>query len=315
MILEVQDMKPSHLLLCTLVALMACGSATPKSEQPHELAQDDRAARRTQAQPVSKMLAGCETLSAAAGLVELQCAEHRLVEFRKPQGAGLDAADADLDELMRVLEARFGALTDQRSSDSIDGLSVRVSEFSGAKPSQVSGRAVVIANQQGRFWGLACYRKEQPIDKRFCTEAIWAGARAGGLAHVGALPLKGLWGGLRVPEGCRLQAGHKIHCKTGELSWMPVDGRDPRVVRDETLQLLGDMAKKESVVATKTETTCKLLGKSADCTRLVLGDGKGDSHMNFVFVVGGEPESLVACIYGGKEPKMPEPCDQAIAME
>lgn len=252
----------------------------------------------------------CETVAAGGGLVELHCDDYQIVEFRKPESSG--TGDADLNDLLTLLGARFGELSEKRRDARIDSLAIRVSDFASVDESGPRGMAASVSNSQGQYWTFACYKKVGEIEKDFCGDAIATAARAGGLAYVQAKSLVEFGGGqIKVAAGCQSTPGSRISCATGQLSWSPRDGRDALTLRDETLARIETMARQEKVNLHKKELACKLLGKEALCLKLQLTSAEEALH--FVLVTGGEQERLVVCSYPeSKEALLPEPCRQAI---
>jgi len=262
----------------------------------------------------------CVTLSASGGLVELACDAYQLVEFRKPRPEPKPGAEVEppegLGALLEILQARFGPFAEERGEATIDGKVIAVSDFAAESSSEpgASGIAVHISNVEGHFWGLACYRKDaKPVNRSYCTDAIATAARAGGLAHVGAVPLKGFGDGLLVaPEGCESFRGRKIQCARGSLSWSTGDALS---IRQTTKADLAAMAKTESVAFATEQRACTLFDKAADCEIVKIENPKDGSKMNFVLLVGGEQERLVVCTTPEDiGAKLPPPCDQAISL-
>jgi hypothetical protein len=254
----------------------------------------------------------CQTMIVGSGLVELRCDDYQVVEFRKPESSG--RSDADLDDLMAVLRARFGELREHRRDAVIDKLAIRVSDFSAENEKSARGMAVTVSNSAGQYWGFACYKKGTDISKDFCGDAIATAARAGGLAYVDAKKLNDFGtGSLKIPPACESTPGSKIVCPTGQLSWSPEGAGDANTLRAETLARLVEMAGREKVVIEQSELKCKLLGVRASCVRVQLSSKQKDEYLHFVLVTGAGQERLVVCSFpGAAGSSLPVPCDQAI---
>ena len=304
--------------LLAVLALVAVCCAAPKRakhlEQPTletiEPASSEGAVELGESVPTG-FLRPCRTVSSLAGLVELSCGEHQIVEFRKADSTG--GGDKDLDAAVTVLKARFGELREQRSDARIDDLPVRLTRF---KAESVEGMAVAVTNKQAQYWVFACYRTGGSAED-FCTDAIATAARAGGLAHVQAKPLESFGEGrVKVPKDCQATPGSRISCATGQLSWSPKGGRDAKVLRDETLQKIRSMALKEKVALKVAKKDCQLLGTKAECTLLEVSNPKASEALHFVLVIGGGQDRLVVCTYPeATAGALPEPCSQAIEVD
>lgn len=257
----------------------------------------------------------CQIVVAGSGLVELNCDEYQIVEFRRPKSGG--SGDADLDDLMKVLGARFGKLRETRRDAAIDSLAIRVSDFATEESTGPRGMAASVSNSAGQYWAFACYIRGAEVSKGFCGDAIATAARAGGLAYVEAKALEDFGAGkLKVPATCQSTPGSKISCPGGQLSWSPNDGRGAMTLRKETLSRLTTMASEEKVALKKQELACKLLGKSASCLYVHLTNKSAKEALHFVLVTGGEQERLVICSFPDSEGReLPEPCEQAIEIK
>jgi hypothetical protein len=257
----------------------------------------------------------CQIVVAGSGLVELSCDDYKIVEFRRPKSGG--SGDVDLDDLMKVLGARFGKLSETRRDAAIDSLAIRLSDFAATDSAGPQGMAASVSNSAGQYWAFVCYRRGGEISKGFCGDAIATAARAGGLAYVEAKALEDFGAGkLKVSASCQSTPGSKISCPGGELSWSPDDGRSAMTLREETLTRLTAMASEEKVSLKKQELACKLLGKSASCLYLNLISKNTKEALNFVLVTGGEQERLVICTFPDSEGReLPEPCEQAIEIK
>ena len=93
----------------------ACGGHTsPRRVEQPTLGTVDAAPSGAEAKlgegAAKGFLRPCQTMIIGSGLVELRCDDYQVVEFRRPDSKG--RADADLDDLMIVLRARFGELRD-----------------------------------------------------------------------------------------------------------------------------------------------------------------------------------------------------------
>jgi hypothetical protein len=229
----------------------------------------------------------CQTVATGGGLVELRCDVYQVVEFRKPDSGG--SGDADLDDLLKVLGARFGELEETRRDARIDELAIRLSDFQSVDEAGPRGMAASVSNSQGQYWAFACYRKGGEVSEDFCGDAIATAARAGGLAYVQAKALEDFGGGaLEVPASCEATPGTRIVCPTGQLS----------------LQLK------------RKESSCRLLGKKALCLHLELTNPSEQEALHFVLVTGGGQERLVVCSYPDSPgSSLPEPCGQAIELK
>ena len=218
------------------------------------------------------------------------------------------------------MTARFGPLSDERGHASIDAQLLETSDFASEKTSESpqgpNGVAVVVANAQGQFWGLACYRKDGAADRAYCSDAIASAARAGGLALVGAHPIKTLGDGrLVTPENCESVPGRKIQCAGAGLSWSVGDERDAEALREQTLQSLKDMATQENVVFRSEKRDCALFGTPADCLMVSLTNPTKKEQLYMVLLTGGEQDRLVVCSTPADvTDTLPEPCDQAITL-
>ena len=254
----------------------------------------------------------CQVVVAGSGLVELSCDAYQIVEFRKQESGG--NGDADLDDLMKVLVARFGALKESRRDAAIDSLAIRVSDFQSKESQGPRGIAASVSNSAGQYWAFACYKRGGEISESFCGDAIASAARAGGLAYVEAKELQDFGKGkLAVPPTCQSTPGSKISCPEGELSWSPDDGRSATTLRQETISRLTKMADKEKVEVKQKELDCTLLGKKASCVYVLLTNKKKKEALHFVLATGGEQDRLVVCTYPeGKLTSLPVPCKQAI---
>lgn len=261
-------------------------------------------------------LRACQTRALGAGLVELGCEQHQIVEFRKLEMEESADDESQIDQLMEILSARFGALDEDRAQAEIDATPVQLSRFKTSAPG-VEGLAVIISNVEGRFWGLACYRKGGAMDEAFCGDAIATAARAGGLAHVAAKPMDEFADGkLTLGEGCEAMPGRGITCVSGKLSWSASDS-DAAPLREETMANLAAMANDEEVAFSTERVACTLLGKSADCHWLQIKQKKKSEELNFVLAIGGGQERLVVCTFPGpwtKPSPLPEPCAQALVL-
>lgn len=257
----------------------------------------------------------CQTLIAAGGVVELRCGEHRIVEFRKGASAGDN--EQDLDDVMEVLQARFGELRETRQNGRIDSFLVRISNFRTDKVDGPDGIAVAISNAQGRYWVFACYKKQGDANGQFCQEAIATAARAGGLAYVEAKKLAGFGDGiLKVPEGCVSSEGSRITCKTGQLSWSSAGGKSAQVLQDEAVAQIVSMAAKEKVVVTQSAKKCLLLGEEAECLHLLVVNAEKQEELHFVLAQSEGEERLVVCSFASyASGLLPAPCFQALTLQ
>ncbi len=262
----------------------------------------------------------CVTLSASGGLVELSCDAYQLVEFRKPRPTAEPGDEVPPPEgigaLLEILQARFGPFVETRGEATIDSQTIEISDFVPENSSEPGARglAVHIGNVEGHFWGLACYRKDgKDVNRSYCTDAIATAARAGGLAHVGALPLKGFGDGkLVAPEGCESVRGRKIQCARGSLSWSVGDAE---AIREKTVSDLAAMALAEKVGFAVEKRDCTLFGKEANCQVVKIENPVDGSKMNFVLLLGGEQERLVVCTTPETLGEvLPPPCDQAMTL-
>lgn len=314
----------THLLAAFLVAALAgaCGGhkTVHRVEQPslETVAPEATTGQGLGTSAVPGFLRACQVQAAASGLVEISCDQHQLVEFRKLDGAGPQGGDEDLDELMQILEARFGELAEERSDSKIDDAAIRLSQFVHRGDGGVHGVAATIGNVEGHYWGMACYRKGAPVSEDFCGDALATAARAGGLAHVEARPLQDFAEGrLAVADGCESNPGRGIHCATGKLSWSAADV-DASSLRAETIANLQEMARTEKVKLVSTKRSCALLGKDAECEWVRLHNAAAGEELNFVLATGGDQERLVVCTFPGPMPPkslLPEPCAQALVVK
>jgi hypothetical protein len=258
----------------------------------------------------------CQVVVAGGGrgLVELSCDAYQVVEFRRPESSG--NGDADLDDVIKVLAARFGELEESRRDGSIDSLAIRLSDFRAKDSEGPRGMAASVSNSAGAYWAFACYTRGGEASKGFCGDAIATAARAGGLAYVEAKELQDFGKGkLTVPPTCQSTPGSKISCPEGELSWSP-DGRSATTLREETLARLMKMAEKENVEVKREDHSCKLLNKTASCVYVLLSNKSKKEALHFVLVTGGEQERLVVCSFPeGKLSSLPDPCKQAIEIK
>ncbi len=305
-------------LCAVLLVLMACGPASKAHsiEQPHlETVGPAIAAEVWGAKVAPGFLRPCEALVLGEGLVEVACGTHKLVEFRRPPAAEQENAPAKgLSTLMKILEGRFGALETKRGQGSVDAQVLHVSDFSSKK---ISGVAALIENEQGYFWGLACYGESSSYVRSFCMDAIATAARSGGLSYVEARPPTSLGDGRLVTAAhCQQVPGRKISCPTGELSWSAGDPKQSaEMLRTETLQRLQDMATKEHVKFSSVSSACTLFGKPADCLVVRLHNPAQEERLGFVLLVGGEQDRLVVCTTPTELTSiLPEPCAQAIQL-
>jgi hypothetical protein len=307
---------------CLLAALSgACGGPheVRRVEQPTletlEVDSAEEAGLGTHAVP--GFLRPCQTRFSADGLVELSCDEHQIVEFRKIDLGDREDSDRDLDELMTILRTRFGELEEERSNSQIDGQPVRLSRFVASAGKGASGMAVVIANLEGNYWALACFRLGAEVIEDFCSDALATAARAGGLALVDAKPIEDFADGkLELADGCQSTPGRGIRCSSGKLSWSPL-GSDAVILREEMIANMQKMAKKEEVAFTSSTRACKLMNIPASCDWLQVRNAKAGEELHFVLATGGEQSRLIVCTFPGplEGQTLPEPCAQAIVLE
>ncbi len=255
----------------------------------------------------------CTTVMASGGVVELACGEHQVVEFRK--GSSTGEAERDLDDVMEVLQARFGDLREERDEGRIDRFPVSISHFRTARAGGPRGLAIAVNNSQGRYWVFACYQKNGESNESFCQEAIAAGARAGGLAYVGAKPLQSFLSEiLSVPKGCQ-STENRVLCKDAQLRWSPLTGTPALQLRAEAVANMGAMAKVEKIVLSQEERECTLLKAKATCLLVSLKNPAKQEELNFVMATGGGQERLIVCSYSQlSSGQLPAPCDQVISL-
>ncbi len=254
----------------------------------------------------------CEVVLAVSGLIELSCDAYQIVEFRKPESNG--NGDTDLDDLMKLLEDKFGDLQERRRDASIDSLAIRLSDFQAKDSEGPRGMAAAVSNSAGQYWTFACYKRGSAISQGFCGDAIATAARAGGLAYVEAKALQDFGTGkLQVPANCQSTPGSKISCPGADLSWSPDVAGSSTTLREETVARLAKLADTEKVEVVEKELECKLLGKEASCVYVLITNKKKKEALHFLLVTGGEQERLVVCTYAeGTLSSLPQPCDQAI---
>ncbi len=303
---------------------VSCGpvSESHSVERPtlETVVETEKAAQGWGADVADGFLRPCKTLSASGGLVELSCDAYQLVEFRKPRAepepGGEVAPPEGLGALVEILQARFGPFAETRGEATIDSQSIETSDFSPKNSSDPGARglAVHISNVEGHFWGLACYRKDgKAVNRSYCTDAIATAARAGGLAHVGAMPLKGFGDGkLVAPQGCESVKGRKIQCARGALSWSTGDAK---AIREKTVSDLRAMAKTEKVKLSTETRQCLLFDKTADCKIVKIENASDGAKLNFILLLGGGQDRLVVCTTPEDiDEPLPPPCDQVISL-
>ena len=258
----------------------------------------------------------CQTVLASGGVVELACGEHQIVEFRK--GASTGEADQDLNDVMEVLQARFGELKETRKDGRIDDFPVRISTFRTIASTGARGTAVAVSNSQGRYWVFACYRKVGSVNSEFCDEAISTAARAGGLAYVGAKAVKGFADGvLVVPKGCVSSENSRVTCKNAQLSWSPSGGKNASVLQGEAVARIESMALHEKVVLTKETRRCQLLAEDIECFHMQINSPDKGEELHFILAHGAKQEHLVVCSFSAFDDagELPQPCSPVISLK
>jgi hypothetical protein len=260
------------------------------------------------------MLRPCQTLIAGQELVEIRCGEYRIVEFRKETTVGESPV---LDVVTGLMQQRFGELKEERGKATIDGAEVALAEFSGSQPgAEVSGLALALGNSEGRFWGLACYRKQEGADSGWCRQAVQVVARAGGLSFVGAAPAPRPFGSaVTFPDDC-VEEALRVRCSKGEVSIMKPDGRDPALVQKETRERLAELAKQEGASLQEADPACTLLGESATCKELAIVDQETGERLRFLLVRPGDG-SLLVCSFSAAsgDDAIPAPCSTLLEVQ
>ena len=310
----------------TMAVIMAtaCGAAKSRTQTSDTSSELEFVADTEQEQEVKALgsdapegfLRPCQTVLASGGVVELACGEHQIVEFRK--GASAGEAEQDLNDVIEVLQARFGDLKETRRDGRIDDFPVRISTFRTIANAGARGTAVAVSNSQGRYWVFACYRKVGSVNVTFCDEAISSAARAGGLAYVGAKPIKGFADGvLKVPKGCVSSENSRVTCKDAQLSWSPSGGKNASVLKGEAVARIESMALHEKVTLRKETRRCQLLSEDVECFYMQISSPDKGEELHFMLVHGAKQERLVVCSFAAFDDagELPEPCSSVISLK
>ena len=136
------------------------------------------------------------------------------------------------------------------------------------------------------------------VNVAFCDEAISTAARAGGLAYVGAKPVKGFADGvLIVPKDCVSSENSRVTCKNAQLSWSPSGGKNASVLKGEAVARIESMALHEKVTLIKETRRCQLLAEEVECFHMQVSSPDKGEELHFMLVHGAKQERLVVCSF------------------